>query len=81
LRDITYPVHSASQVTALAWHPERELVMSGWENGETHAWFRGRRDFQSINGPHKSPIMIVEFSEQGGRMITADAVCRRLYFV
>ncbi|XP_055617076.1 intraflagellar transport protein 140 homolog [Toxorhynchites rutilus septentrionalis] len=74
LRNVTYPVHTTSQATVLTWHPEKKILLSGWENGEIHAWFEGKRDFTTINGPHKSPIMLLEFSEKGGRVITADAM-------
>ncbi|XP_035773197.1 intraflagellar transport protein 140 homolog [Anopheles albimanus] len=74
LRDVTFPVHATSQATVLTWHPERKILLTGWENGEIHAWFDGKRDFATVNGPHKSPIMLLEFSEKGGRVITADAM-------
>ncbi|XP_049537307.1 intraflagellar transport protein 140 homolog [Anopheles darlingi] len=74
LRDVTFPVHATSQATVLTWHPERKILLTGWENGEVHAWFDGKRDFATVNGPHKSPIMLLEFSEKGGRVITADAM-------
>ncbi|XP_058128207.1 intraflagellar transport protein 140 homolog [Anopheles ziemanni] len=74
LRDVTFPVHPTSQATVLTWHPERKILLTGWENGEIHAWFEGKRDFATVNGPHKSPIMLLEFSEKGGRVITADAM-------
>ncbi|XP_054730217.1 intraflagellar transport protein 140 homolog [Anastrepha obliqua] len=72
-RDVTYPVHPTSQVTALAWHPEKVLLATGWENGDIHVWFAGHREFASVHGPHKAPILLLDFSEQGGRMVTADA--------
>lgn len=34
LSDISYPVNPVSQSTALKWHPEKVLLVSGWENGE-----------------------------------------------
>lgn len=74
VRDVAYPVHATSQATALCWHSDKRLLVSGWENGEVHAWFAGNREFSTINGPHKAPIIYLEFSEQGGRMVTADAV-------
>ncbi|XP_053678512.1 intraflagellar transport protein 140 homolog [Anopheles nili] len=74
LRDVSFPVHATSQATVLTWHPERKILLTGWENGEIHAWFEGKRDFATVNGPHKSPIMLLEFSEKGGRIITADAM-------
>lgn len=77
LPDITYPVHRSSQATALAWHPERRVLASGWENGQVYAWLGGgaaaQREFVAISGPHKAPIVWLAFSERGGRMVTADA--------
>lgn len=74
LRDVTYPVHTISQATALCWHPERRQLVAGWENGELNTWSAGQRTFSSIQSTHKSPIVFVGFSEQGGRMVTADSV-------
>lgn len=74
LRDITYPVHPISQATALCWHPEKQLLVSGWENGEIFTWVKGRREFYAVKGLHKAPIVSLAFSEQGGRMVSADAM-------
>lgn len=74
LRDVTYPVHTISQATALCWHPDRRQLVAGWENGELNTWSAGQRTFTSISATHKSPIVYIEFSEQGGRMVTADSV-------
>ncbi|XP_030565569.1 intraflagellar transport protein 140 homolog isoform X1 [Drosophila novamexicana] len=73
-RDVTYPVHASSQATALCWHPEKALLATGWEHGDIHVWFAGHREFASVSGPHKAAIVLLEFSEQGGRMVTADAL-------
>ncbi|XP_013113218.2 intraflagellar transport protein 140 homolog [Stomoxys calcitrans] len=73
-RDVTYPMHPTSQCTAMAWHPERILLVSCWENGDIHVWFNGHREFASVSGPHKAAIILIEFSEQGGRMVTADTM-------
>ncbi|XP_067639118.1 intraflagellar transport protein 140 homolog isoform X2 [Eurosta solidaginis] len=73
-RDVTYPVHPTLQVSALAWHPEKILLATGWENGDIHVWFAGHREFASVHGPHKGAIVLLDFSEQGGRMVTADAM-------
>lgn len=65
-----------SQATSLCFHPQKQILISGWENGEIHVWISGKREFMSIQGSgyHKSPVMLVEFSEQGGRLVTADSV-------
>lgn len=62
-------------MTALAWHPERTILVCGWENGELLVWngLEGK-EFVNIGGPHKTPITLVEFSEKGGRLVTCDTV-------
>lgn len=80
LRDVTYPVHTVSQATALCWHPDRRQLVAGWENGELNTWSAGQRTFASISATHKSPIVYVGFSEQGGRMVTADSVGQIVFF-
>ncbi|EFA08985.1 Intraflagellar transport protein 140 homolog-like Protein [Tribolium castaneum] len=72
LSDINYPVHRSFQVTALAWHPERHVLATGWENGEFKIW-NGEKDFALIGGPHKAPITLLEFSEKGGRLVSCDS--------
>lgn len=58
----------------LKWHPECRLLVAGWENGELNSWMTGSQVFTNISGPHKGPLIFLEFSEQGGRMVTADSV-------
>lgn len=74
MREITYPVHPISQATALNWHPEKQLLVSGWENGEVYSWAKGDREFKAVKGPHKAPIVSLAFSEQGGRLVSADSM-------
>lgn len=65
LNDINYPSHTVSQVTALAWHPERNILASGWENGELKVWNGCDKEFENIGGLHKAPITLLQFSEKG----------------
>lgn len=74
LQDVNYPSHSMSQVTALAWHPEKNILATGWENGELKVWNGTDKDFIIINTPHKAPVILLEFSEKGGRLVSADSV-------
>lgn len=39
-----------------------------------HVWYENRRDFALVKSPHQSPIILLEFSEQGGRFVTADSM-------
>lgn len=79
MRDVTYPVHSISQATALCFHPEKRILVAGWENAEINSWAAGNRVFSSVGGTHKGPIAYIGFSEKGQRMVTADSVCSFQY--
>lgn len=75
LPDVNFPSNTVSQATALRWHPERKLLVVGWENGDLLVYYDGRREFSLVKWPHKrSPIILLEFSEKGGRLVTADAM-------
>lgn len=84
MRDITFPNHPVSQATSLCFHPQKQILISGWENGEIFAWIQGKREFLPIQGSgyHKSPVMLIDFSEQGSRLVTADSVRRiiKIYY-
>ncbi|CAH2002580.1 unnamed protein product [Acanthoscelides obtectus] len=73
LKDVTYPVHRSYQVTALAWHPERTILASGWENGDLKVWNKSNKEFTNVVGPHKAPITLLEFSEKGNLLVSCDS--------
>ncbi|XP_060521943.1 intraflagellar transport protein 140 homolog [Cylas formicarius] len=73
LKDVNYPAHRSYQVTALVWHPEKTILVSGWENGNVKVWNGNDRDFIDVAGPHKSPITLLGFSEKGGRLVSCDS--------
>ncbi|GAB0089345.1 intraflagellar transport protein 140 homolog [Sergentomyia squamirostris] len=73
---VIFPANPVSQATSLAWHPEKRLLVSGWENGDILTWIEGAREFSSIKGPHKGPIVLLAFSESsiGGRLVSGDSM-------
>ncbi|CAG9773857.1 unnamed protein product [Ceutorhynchus assimilis] len=73
IKDIYCPVHRSYQVTALAWHPEKTLLVSGWENGDLKVWNGTDKEFIAVVGPHKTPVTLLEFSEKGGRLVSCDS--------
>ncbi|KAL1494371.1 hypothetical protein ABEB36_009980 [Hypothenemus hampei] len=73
IRDVNFPVHRSYQVTALAWHPERTFLVSGWENGELKVWNGSDKEFISLVSLHKTPINLLEFSDKGGRLVSCDS--------
>lgn len=82
VRDVTFPVHPVSQVTAVAWHPERTILACSWESGEVRIWNGTDKEFTNLNGPHTAPVNFLAFSEKGGRLVSADAVSKhRIFYV
>jgi WD40 repeat protein len=73
LPDIVWPQHPVAQVTALAWHPTKKLLVTGWENGELRVW-AGDPEFISVQSVHQTPITILQWSTLGGRLVSGDAV-------
>ncbi|CAH0395649.1 unnamed protein product [Bemisia tabaci] len=61
-----------SIVSSLAWHPNQRLLVSGWDSGRLKVW-NNDDDFILLPSPHSSPILVLEFSHFGSRMITVDA--------
>lgn len=73
LQDVESPGHSVAQVTALGWHPEKRWLVAGWETGEIRVWLGDSgNEFNEIVTPHKSAITILQWSQYGGRLISAD---------
>ncbi|XP_012255289.2 intraflagellar transport protein 140 homolog [Athalia rosae] len=74
LQDVEAPAHSVAQVTALGWHRDRRWLAAGWESGELRVWpgDSGINEFNVIVTPHRDPITILEWSQHGGRLVSAD---------
>ncbi|XP_034933868.1 intraflagellar transport protein 140 homolog [Chelonus insularis] len=68
--------YRVSQVTALQWHPEKKILVAGWENGEMKSWCDDikKKKFSEISSLHKSQISILQWSQRGGRLVSADIV-------
>ncbi|XP_057670783.1 intraflagellar transport protein 140 homolog [Diorhabda carinulata] len=73
LKTVNYPVHRGFQVTTLAWHPTKIILVTGWENGELRIWNGTDKDFTNVVGPHKAPIAFLGFSEKGTRLVSCDS--------
>lgn len=67
-------MHPVSQVTAITWHPERNVIVCAWENGDMKVWNGSDTEFSSIAGPHRAPVILLDFSEKGGRLVSCDSV-------
>ncbi|XP_050592532.1 intraflagellar transport protein 140 homolog isoform X2 [Bombus affinis] len=74
-QDVESPKHSVAQVTGLGWHPEKRWLAAGWESGELRIWpgDTGSTEFNLVVTPHHDPITILQWSQHGGRLVSADS--------
>ncbi|KAJ1532231.1 hypothetical protein ONE63_000848 [Megalurothrips usitatus] len=73
LRNIRFPQQPTSQITSSTWHPDRKVLVCGWENGDLLLW-NGGADFVNVSSPHQgSAITSLLWSSRGGRLVSADA--------
>lgn len=77
VKDVHPTRHSSCSPAGLAWHPSRRTLVSSWENGEIRLW-NGEKEFGSISSPHTSPVVLVRWSQMGGRLVTIDSVSKFL---
>ncbi|XP_076028823.1 intraflagellar transport protein rempA [Oratosquilla oratoria] len=71
--DVDIPPHSTAQVTSLAWHPIKRILAVGWESGELYLWNDHENELHEIQSLHRAPISILQFSDAGTRLVSADA--------
>ncbi|XP_063362109.1 intraflagellar transport protein 140 homolog isoform X2 [Cydia amplana] len=71
LEGCEWPILLSNQVTALAWHPTRKLLVVGWDGGELYIWLE--YSWARLEAPHNAALTTVAFSLGGGRLLAADA--------
>nr|XP_026488352.1 intraflagellar transport protein 140 homolog [Vanessa tameamea] len=71
LEGCDWPVLFSNQVTALAWHPVRKLLVVGWDGGELYIWLE--YSWARLEAPHNAALTAVRFSSGGGRLLASDA--------
>ncbi|KAG5330577.1 IF140 protein, partial [Acromyrmex charruanus] len=74
VQDIESPGHPVAQVTSLGWHPEKTWLATGWENGDLRVWpgDTGTQEFNVVVTPHRDIITILQWSQYGGCLVSAD---------
>ncbi|XP_018367510.1 PREDICTED: intraflagellar transport protein 140 homolog isoform X1 [Trachymyrmex cornetzi] len=74
VQDVESPGHTVAQVTSLGWHPEKTWLAAGWENGDLRVWpgDTGTQEFNVIVTPHRDIITILQWSQYGGCLVSAD---------
>ncbi|XP_062529327.1 intraflagellar transport protein 140 homolog [Bombyx mori] len=71
LEGCEWPILSSNQVTALAWHPTRRLLVVGWDGGELYIWLE--YSWARLEAPHNAALTNIAFSSGGGRLLASDA--------
>ena len=72
VENVTIPSHPTAQVTATAWHPTNKLLAIGWENGELFLYSEQTNTCTEVQTLHTANILILEWSQAGSRLISAD---------
>ncbi|CAH2980326.1 unnamed protein product [Chilo suppressalis] len=71
LEGCEWPILLSNQVTALAWHPTRKLLVVGWDGGELYIWLE--YSWARLEAPHNAALTTIAFSPGGGRLLASDA--------
>lgn len=71
LEGCEWPILISNQVTALAWHPTRKLLVVGWDGGELYIWLE--YSWARLEAPHNAALTTITFSIGGGRLLATDA--------
>ena len=74
MSEVDIPPHPTAQVTSLSWHPSHRILAVGWETGELYLWNDHEEELHQIQSLHRAPIDILQFSQAGTRLVSADTV-------
>ncbi|KAK7111421.1 intraflagellar transport protein 140 homolog [Littorina saxatilis] len=66
------PISNQTQISSVAWHPNRKIVAAGWQNGEIMIWNEQERELLEPPHLHKGEITILHWSSNGSRFVSGD---------
>ncbi|XP_044589157.1 intraflagellar transport protein 140 homolog isoform X2 [Cotesia glomerata] len=66
---------SIFQISSLSWHPKLKLLIIGKDNGSIQIWTEDfeQNEFTEVGTPHRDSITLLEWSQNGGRLVSVDA--------
>ena len=67
-------IQRSSLVTAIVWHPVRKILAIGWQSGDVLIWNEHDRELHEAASIHQSPVRIIQWSNNGNRLVTTDEV-------
>jgi len=74
-------VRKAKESSVLAWHPTRKVLAVGWETGEITARNEQENEAYEFSHVHKTEITFLQWTSNGSRLVSADAVCHHTVLI
>lgn len=65
-------IRRENPATSLRWHPQAKILAIGWQDGKITIWNEDAKAIKEPESPHDSRITLLEFDDQGSRLITGD---------
>ena len=72
LEDVT--IQKQSSISYIEWHPHRDVLAIGWDNGEITIWLRHDNSQIALNQSHKTCVSVITWNGHGNSLVSGDEV-------
>ncbi|EDV20700.1 uncharacterized protein TRIADDRAFT_60914 [Trichoplax adhaerens] len=70
MEDIT--IQKQSSVSYIEWHPHRDVLAVGWDNGEIIIWLKQDNSQIILNQSHKTCVSVISWNGHGNSLVSGD---------